>query len=765
MSKSPTALHCALAAALASEALHPALAGVQSVLQVRALSETEAELLIYGEIGESWWSESVSGAGVVRQLNEISASTINVRINSGGGSVSDGLAIYNALKRHKARKVVTIDGVAASIASLIAMAGDEVVMPSTSLLMIHAPWAYTGGNAVALREFADILDQHAAAMAGAYADKSGKKLEEINDLLTDGKDHWYTAAEAIEAGFAQVQRTSESADDEAAAAAALRSMLGMVAKAPARIAARLHSSIARAALPAFARIAQPIQAAVLAALPEETPMKQQLQTIFANGAGPAAGANPPTPAAAPAAAAPAADPTVHAAQIQAMQERNRVITTMFAALRNNPEAMNLERAALADPTQTVAQVGEKLMALIGQNNQPLGGQDPIVAAGGLPAHSVIAGRDERDQRVQQAVNGIIARAGRAGANDTQYRQGNPFATMSLLAMGEQSLIRAGVSGTVLRGMDRMQLARAILRPNILGSQTTSDFPIILENALNKLLLTAYALKPFVWNRICRTGTLADLRPHVRYQSGSFSSLATKNEAGEYTRGTLGDGAKESLTGAIKGRILSITQETLINDDLGALTGAAAALGQAAARTIESDVFTLLTSNSGVGPTMADGDALFHANHNNIAGTNAVPSVASFGAARVLMGSQRDTSTNDYLDLAPAIWLGPMAHRDAADTTNNSSYDPDTSSKLQRKNTAFGLVRDIIDSPRLSGNRWYLFADPMDEAVLEVAFLDGNQNPTLTASTDFASSDLQWKVEHTYAVGAVGYRGVVTNAGA
>src|SRR5690606_30697236 len=97
-------------------------------LQPVAADSSTYELLIYGDIGESWWGESVTAQSVAQQLNELdeSVATINVRINSYGGSVADGLAIYNALKRHRATKAVTVDGVAMSSASLIAMAGDTV---------------------------------------------------------------------------------------------------------------------------------------------------------------------------------------------------------------------------------------------------------------------------------------------------------------------------------------------------------------------------------------------------------------------------------------------------------------------------------------------------------------------------------------------------------------------------------------------------------------------------------------------------------------
>src|SRR5690606_5273508 len=138
-------------------------------LQPVAEAENAYELLIYGDIGESWWGESVTAQSIAKQLNELSASvaTINVRINSYGGSVADGLAIYNALKRHKATKAVTVDGVAMSSASLIAMAGDTVSMPPTSILMIHAPWGGCYGNAKEMRQYADVLDTFSESMADA----------------------------------------------------------------------------------------------------------------------------------------------------------------------------------------------------------------------------------------------------------------------------------------------------------------------------------------------------------------------------------------------------------------------------------------------------------------------------------------------------------------------------------------------------------------------------------------------------------------------
>jgi ATP-dependent protease ClpP protease subunit len=130
--------------------------------------------MIFGDIGASWDDKSVEAATFVRDLQNVEAKTLNVRINSRGGSVYDGTAIHNALKRHPAAVNVSVEGVALSIASLIAMAGDTINMPENSLMMIHAPWAVIAiGNSKDLRETANVLDKMGAAMATSYASKSG----------------------------------------------------------------------------------------------------------------------------------------------------------------------------------------------------------------------------------------------------------------------------------------------------------------------------------------------------------------------------------------------------------------------------------------------------------------------------------------------------------------------------------------------------------------------------------------------------------------
>lgn len=174
----------------------------------------EANVNIYGDITSWAWEEFGEFSAVIlsRQLAELGddISKINVYINSYGGEVAEGLAIYNALKRHKAKVVTYCDGFAASIASVIFMAGDERIMNDSSLLMIHNAWSYGIGNAEELRKQADDLDKITQASVIAYAAHSTLSEKEIKKLMD--KETWILPEEALEYGFAtNIEKTENKA--------------------------------------------------------------------------------------------------------------------------------------------------------------------------------------------------------------------------------------------------------------------------------------------------------------------------------------------------------------------------------------------------------------------------------------------------------------------------------------------------------------------------------------------------------------------------
>lgn len=159
--------------------------------------DDEAEVSIYDEIG-FWGVTAKTFRDELKALGPVNA--IRLSINSPGGEVFAGLAIHNMLKRHKAKVHVTIDGIAASIASVIAMAGDTIVMPANAMMMIHDPSGVVIGTSKDMRSLADALDKIKTGLVTAYVEKTKKEPDEIEELMT--AETWLTAEEAVEEGFA-----------------------------------------------------------------------------------------------------------------------------------------------------------------------------------------------------------------------------------------------------------------------------------------------------------------------------------------------------------------------------------------------------------------------------------------------------------------------------------------------------------------------------------------------------------------------------------
>ena len=663
---------------------------------------------IYGNIGDNWSGDGVVASDLVRELAQLDASEIALRINSFGGSVTDGIAIYNAIKRHPAPVTTHIDGVAISIASLIAMAGDTICIAQNAQMMIHAPWTFAAGNAPALRDEADLLDRYAKSMAPCYAEKSGKKLSDVIALLTDGVDHWYSADEAVAAGFADT--------------------VGAEVPVAASLASQFDLSRFRAAAPQASTPPQNFQPTAAAVTTQEHTM--------------------------PAPQAPAAQPAAPSAPAAALTPTYRTkadndwVLAMFKPFTACPEIQALQTTVLADPTLSMEQIQSRLLTAVGKDNTPATPQNSQPGA-------VQTVADETDKRREAMVNALLVRAG--VEHDPKVRasmSANPFRGHKLLDIARASLDTINFK---THGMGQMEVVAAAF------TQGTSDFPVLLELTMHKSLLNSYTAAALTWNRFCATGSVGDFRAHHRYRMGSFGTLDDLNELGEFVNKSIPDGEKSSITASTKGNIISLSRQAVINDDLGAFVGLSNMLGGAAARTIEKNVYAMLALNAGLGPVMSDGKTLFHADHKNMGSASAI-SMLALDADRVLMASQMDISGEDFLDLRPSVMLLPIGLGGIARAINSALYDPDTANKLQKPNIVNGLFSDIVDTPRLSGTRRYLFANSSEAPVLEVAFLDGNQSPFLEMQDGFDVDGARYKVRLDYGIAAVDYRGAVTNAG-
>lgn len=166
-----------------------------------AVENNEADIFVYGDITSRPWLENdVSSHNLAKEIEGLDVDYINVYINSYGGEVAEGLAIYNQLRRHKAKVKTYCDGFACSAASVVFMAGDERIMSNASLLMIHNAWMYTAGDPNQLRKDAEDLEKITEASINAYMSRvniTEEKLKEMMDAET-----WITPADALEMGFA-----------------------------------------------------------------------------------------------------------------------------------------------------------------------------------------------------------------------------------------------------------------------------------------------------------------------------------------------------------------------------------------------------------------------------------------------------------------------------------------------------------------------------------------------------------------------------------
>jgi len=201
-----------------------------SQLSIKAKSKDSAEISIYGVIGGGFFSEGITAKDFSKELKALGTEVknITVRINSPGGDVFEGWTIYNLLAQHQAKITVHVDGLCASIASIIAMAGEKIIMGEGSQMMIHSAWCYTAGNSRDLLNTVERLETLDDQFIRTYANRTKRPKTEIEGLVY--AETWFTADEAVEMGLAD-----EKAQETMAIAACFVDNAKWINKAPKNI--------------------------------------------------------------------------------------------------------------------------------------------------------------------------------------------------------------------------------------------------------------------------------------------------------------------------------------------------------------------------------------------------------------------------------------------------------------------------------------------------------------------------------------------------
>ncbi len=309
------------------------------------------------------------------------------------------------------------------------------------------------------------------------------------------------------------------------------------------------------------------------------------------------------------------------------------------------------------------------------------------------------------------------------------------------------------SGTATRGLSRNAIAERAFH-------SVSDFPAILADVANKSLRRAYDAQPRTFLAWTSSVTATDFKELNRTQLGDAPDLLEVGDGGEITRGTISD-ARERYALATYARVVGITRRTIINDDLDSLTRIPAMFGIAAARMESNVIYAILTGN----PAMHDGDALFHANHGNLAGAGAAIDVATLGAGRAAMrrqtglDGQRINVSAQYL-LVPAA-LETVADQFVADNIPVVANQPSQANPFQGRLTP-------VAEPRLdddSATRWYLVADPSTIDTIEYAFLEGEEGVQIETRVGFDVDGMEIKAREDFGAAAIDWRGLYRNDGA
>lgn len=337
-------------------------------------------------------------------------------------------------------------------------------------------------------------------------------------------------------------------------------------------------------------------------------------------------------------------------------------------------------------------------------------------------------------------------------------QARQYRGLSLLETFREFHERSG--GQRLTGLSRRELASLALgRPAsfALRAHATSDFPIILANVASRRLRDAYGEVQRSWTRLGRQSNAPDLKSKDVIALSGLPTFKPIVEGGEYTYATFGE-SKETYALAKYGRAITITEESLINDDLGAFSRLPEMIGRAASEIQNDLVWGMLTSAS----PMSDGVNLFHADHKNI-GTAGDITETTMAEAEKLLGEQLDASGKTPLNLRPKTLVVTPKRKIAAQkllgsisATKSSDFNPFVN--------AVDLIVEARLKPSTGTEPWFLFGDPKAIDTFEYAYLDGEEGVIIETRNGFDVDGLQIKGRIFFAAKAIDHRNMVKNAG-
>lgn len=372
-----------------------------------------------------------------------------------------------------------------------------------------------------------------------------------------------------------------------------------------------------------------------------------------------------------------------------------------------------------------------------------------IPAGGAARVGVEAAEKQRDCMV----DALSARM--SGATPTEA--GRQFAGWTVMNMWAE---RSGINER-----DPMRIYDAIagrgsmeLSVRAGGMMSTSDFPLLLEAAANKTLLAAYILQQPTYRQVAAKKSFNDFKPQKFYRVGDFPELLPLGEGGEIKAGAFKE-SRETAALSTSARLVTMTRQMLINDDLSAFGDFSAGAGRAAARRENAMFYALLLANSGAGPKLADGKAMFHVDHANLAATGGAIAEDTLSEARKAGRTQKDIDGHALNAEYPILLLGPNKETEAekvlVDITPTKTSDVNI----------FAGKRRIVSDAAITDNAWWNFADPSTgQANFVYGYLRDTESPQVRQDKPFNYDGMGFGVIHDFGVGAIDSRFGFKNPG-
>lgn len=459
-------------------------------------------------------------------------------------------------------------------------------------------------------------------------------------------------------------------------------------------------------------------------------------TAAVTTAAPAAPAAPTTPA----------DDTRSAPTPAPAPAAPTVVTVNAEAVRTAATNAGLDNDATIDLLSRHADqpfTSERLFAEIGRRFAERDTQATTV-------NRVTVTRDEGDTMRRGMEEAIFFRMSPTGEMPEVARN---FRGMNLLRMAEELLVSRGVT---VRGLTPNEIAERSLH-------ATSDFPALMANGMNRRLRQAYQESQPTYRRWARRAPNAPNFKSVDVvQLSAMPDLLQVNEGGEIKYGSVSDGII-SYRVLTYGRIIGITRQVIVNDDLRALDRATAGFAGSSARLENRTVYAQITGN----PVMPDGNALFSAPHGNVAGAGAAPSQTTLGQGRARMRKQKGLQ-GEELNIAPAFLIVPTDLEQVAYQFTSNQFVPETAGNVNEFRQGGRTALEPIVEPVLDANsltRWYLAANNSQVDTVEYAYLEGAEGPQLSSRLGFTVDGVEIKATLDFAAAAIDWRGLDRNDGA